>query len=173
MSMHRSSLLLAVLLILVGAVWSYISIAAPGERTLDQRVSDVASQLKCPVCSNESVDSSSASISEQMRQVIRQQLQSGKSEQEVLRYFEQAYGSSILLTPPRQGFTLLAWWVPVAILLIGIVLLGFLARGWRKPTANATEADLMVDAELEPYRAQLEQELANDDPFLYNPGMEI
>jgi cytochrome c-type biogenesis protein CcmH len=167
---RNSLLLLLALLALVGAIWLYVLFVAPQPRTLDQQVDDVASQLKCPVCQHESVADSSAAIAQQMRQVIRQQLQSGMSEQQVLRYFADHYGDDILLTPPQQGFHLLAWLMPVALLLIGLGLVSFVLRDWRlkgrsRPaTADDSSAELSLDdPELESYRAQLERELAEDD----------
>ena len=162
MKQRRSLFLLLALIALVVAVWSYILVATPPQQTLDQRVY---------YCQNESVADSSASIAEEMRLVIRQQLQAGASEQQVLRYFAAHYGNQILLTPPPQGFNLLAWLMPVAMLLIGLGLLTFVVRDWRAPgrTQQATSAgpenvEPRLDPELEQYRAQLEQELADDDP---------
>ena len=171
---RRPLLLLLALVALVGAAWLYILLAAPPQQTLDQRVYDVGSQLKCPVCQHESVADSSASIAGQMRQVIRQQLQEGKSEQQVLQYFAAHYGNQILLTPPQQGFNLLAWIAPVAIFLIGLGLVGFVVRDWRvqgrvqlaKAEQQANDESVLSDPELERYRAQLEQELAEDDPLM-------
>lgn len=173
MKQRRPLLLLLALIALVGATWSYILIALPPQQTLDQRAYAVAEQLKCPVCQNESVAGSSASIAEQMRQVIRQQLQEGKTEQQILQYFADHYGKQILLTPPTQGFHLLAWLMPVAMLLVGLGLLGLIGREWRSQNgprlsthARVMEADLALDPELEQYRNQLEQELADDDPLM-------
>lgn len=170
MKQRRSLLLVLALLALVGAAWSYLLIASPPQQTLDQRVYYVGEQLKCPVCQNESVADSSASIAEQMRLVIRQQLQEGKSEQEVLHYFALHYGNQILLTPPPQGFNLLAWLAPVAMLLIGLGLLTFVARDWRAQgrlqlaqSPAHMDAESQIDPELEQYRVQLEQELADED----------
>ena len=173
MKQRRPLLLVLALIALVAAIWSYILIAIPPQQTLDQRVYYVGEQLKCPVCQNESVADSSASIAEQMRLVIRQQLQSGQSEQQVLHYFAAHYGNQILLTPPPQGFNLLAWLMPVVMLLIGLGLLTFVARDWRAQgrlqlatRAGQEDSEAQIDPELEPYRAQLEQELADDDPSM-------
>src|SRR5437588_3264434 len=160
---------LAVLAI-VGTVWSYVFLQNPAQPTLDQRVHDVGSQLKCPVCQGESVADSTSELAQQMRGVIRQQLQSGKSEQEVIQYFPASYGDQIVWSPPWQGFSLLAWLVPIGLLLAGIILLFFVLRDWRTPSpggsisddselANVDEADLAI------YRSQLEQELAAEDPI--------
>lgn len=169
----RSLLMLLALVALVGAAWSYILIAFPPQATLDQRVHDIGEQIKCPVCEHESVADSSASVAEQMRLVIRKQLQEGKSEQEILQYFAAHYGEQILLTPPPQGFNLLAWLMPVFMLLIDLGLLTLVARDWRRQShlqlaASPAREDfeLQLDPELEQYRKQLEQELADDDPSL-------
>ncbi len=100
---------LAVLAI-VGAVWSYVFLQNPPQPSLDQRVHDVASQLRCPICQGESVADSPSQLAQQMRGVIRQQLQSGKSEQEVIQYFRTSYGDQIVWSPPWQGFTASPCW---------------------------------------------------------------
>ncbi len=88
MKRRRSLLLCIAILAIVGSIWSYVLITAPPQETLDQREHDVASQLKCLVCQGESVADSPALLSQQMRAIIRQQLQSGKSDQEVSRVME-------------------------------------------------------------------------------------
>src|SRR6266568_412069 len=85
---------------IVAAAWSYILLQNPPQQTLDQRVRQVASQLKCPVCQGESVADSPALISQQMRGIIRQQLQAGRSEQEVIAYFQARFGDQIVWSPP-------------------------------------------------------------------------
>lgn len=172
MRMRHPVRILLALVMLVGAVWAYLWLALPSPRTLDQRVNDVAVQLKCPVCQGETVADSSASIAEQMRLVIRQKLQDGQSEQQVLQYFAARYGNQILLTPPKQGVYLLAWLVPGAMLLAGLGLIGLIAYDWRTMGRQARRQQpslanhgTLDDPELLPYRKQLEQELAHDDPW--------
>lgn len=172
MKSRRPLLISLAVLALLGAIWSYVLITTPPQKTLDQEVVDVGSQLKCLVCQGESVADSPATLSQQMRAIIRQQLQSGKSEQEVIQYFQSRYGDKILFAPPRQGFSLLAWLVPIAMLLGGILLLFLIVRDWHSGSrSRAAEDDteqVLVDVdelELERYRQQLEQELAEDDPI--------
>lgn len=173
MKQRRSLLLVLALVALVIAAWLAILFATPQQPTLDQRVYNVAAQLKCPVCQNESVADSSASIAQQMRQVIRQDLQKGMTEQQILQYFAAHYGNTILLTPPQQGFNLLAWLMPVAIFLLGLGLVSYVIRDWRMQGRlqlatpdEQTSDETLADPELAAYRAQLEQELAEDDLFL-------
>ncbi len=162
----------------VAAIWSAMLLVSPQQPTLDQRVADVASQLKCPICQGESVQDSSSELAQQMRGVIRQQLQSGKSEQQVIQYFVDRYGEQIVLVPRRQGFTLLAWLVPLILLLTGAGLLFFVLRDWRasrppldeNAPGNSPEQVYAVESDLEDYRAQLEQELAAADPLFDGYG---
>lgn len=180
MKQRRVLFTLLAIVALIGAAWVYLLLVVPPQRTLDQRVHDVAVQLKCPVCQGETVADSSASIAEQMRLVIRQQLQAGQSEQQVLQYFAARYGTQILLTPPKQGVYLLAWLVPVAMLLMSLGLLSFVVRDWRvlgrqaqPPMQSQIDEGLLNDPELAQYRAQLEHDLAHDDLLLSHPSLEI
>ena len=170
MKKRRPLLIVIASISILAAIWSYVLLSQPPQQTLDQRVHDVASQLKCLVCQGESVADSPALLSQQMRSIIRQQLQSGKSEQEVIQYFRGRYGDRILLSPPQQGFTLLAWIVPIAILIGGAVLLFFILRRWQttaKTTLRTrkTRVEDADQADLERFEAQLAQELAADDPL--------
>ncbi|GHO89591.1 cytochrome c-type biogenesis protein [Dictyobacter formicarum] len=177
----RSLLLLLAALALIAAVWSWLFFAAPKQQTVDQRVHDIASQLRCPVCQGESVADAPSGLALEMRGIIRQQVQAGKSNQEIIQYFANRYGEgNIVWVPQWQGFTLLAWIVPIVLLLAGFLFLFLVVRDWRKEAAPAlavSAADQAgqhkqdhgtqneTDAELERYRAQLEQELAADDPL--------
>src|SRR5579859_1568794 len=170
----RRALLLGIAIVMtLAAIWSYVLLVAPVPESLDQRVHDVASQLKCPVCQGESVADSPSTISQQMRAVIRQQLQQGQSEQQIIQYFVSRYGNSILWSPPKQGFTILAWVIPIAILLCGVLLLVMVLRGWqaggrvtgRSEASESTIEGIQLDSdELQQFQSQLEQELAADDP---------
>ena len=140
---------------------------------------DVASQLKCLVCQGESVADSPATLSLQMRGVIRQQLQSGKSEQEVIQYFVSRYGDRILLSPPWRGLTLLAWLVPIALMVAGILLLYVVLRSWQSQSdkepvvADRAESVDIDENELAYYQQQIEQELAAEDPVFSRPASEV
>src|SRR5438270_331344 len=177
--MKKRLLLVIASITMLAALWSYSLLSQPPQQTLDQRVHDVASQLKCLVCQGESVADSPATLSLQMRDVIRQQLQSGKSEQEVIQYFVSRYGDRILLSPPWQGLTLLAWLVPIALMIGGVILLFVVLRIWQsyadKEPDHADRAEsLNIDEkELTYYQRQIEQELAAEDPVFSQPGLEV
>ena len=180
----RAQLLVLATVVLIAALWSVMFIQASSHKTLDQRVQEVASQLECPICQNESVASSPSLLAQQMRMVIRQQLQEGKSEEQVVQYFAHSYGEQIVGTPPWQGFSLLVWLVPIALLLGSAVLVWLTLRDWSahsysavrtgsKPSSvRESDPQPVEDAELDQYRSQLERELAEEDSLFARSGTE-
>jgi cytochrome c-type biogenesis protein CcmH len=181
MTKRRTLLAGAAVIVIVAAlvaIWSILVFAKSPQETLDQRVYDVASQLKCPVCQGESVANSPALISQQMRAVIRQQLQAGKSEQQVIQYFRTRYGDRILWSPPQQGFTLLAWLAPPAVLLLGALLVFFVLRGWGRAKRAGTSQDDTNDQtigeadeeEMAQFEEQFKRELADEDALFAHQG---
>lgn len=89
------------------------ALAAPvTEDPLDRQVLEVAKDLRCTVCQNQPVAESNADLARDMRAVIREQLQAGKSRDEILDYFVARYGDYVLLKPPYQGPGLVVWALP-------------------------------------------------------------
>lgn len=175
MKQKRSLFLLLAGVALIAAIWTSMLLVKAGHPTLDEHVHTVAAQLKCPICQNESVADSPSWVAQQMRAIIRQQIQQGKSDQQIIQYFQQRYGNSIVWAPQWQGFGLLTWLVPVALLLIGASLVFFTLRDWQalapytgtisSRAEEKSEQPEATDTELEQYRQQLIDELAEEDPL--------
>lgn len=159
----------ALVILVVAGVWGVTAVRAAQPQSLDQRAYDVGSQLQCPVCNGESVADSSSQVAANMRAVIHQKLAAGESEQQVLQYFHDHYGDTILERPPMSGFTLLIWVTPVVILLAGLLILRAVARRWAamKPALNgatdvgedAAPVDELTEDERGRYRRLLRREL--------------
>jgi cytochrome c-type biogenesis protein CcmH len=56
----------------------------------------------------------------------------GKGEQEILDYFAARYGDHVLQVPPKRGFFILVWVLPVIAILAGLAWLVYLMRGWSR-----------------------------------------
>lgn len=132
---------------------------AAAQSKLDQQVRHVASQLRCPVCQNESVADSPSQVASEMRQLIRQKLKQGQSEQQILDYFAKVYGSGILMDPPKRGFGLLAWAQPVLVILIGLGLIGFGLNRWIKAKPSQDLLPQPSDEEVTEYDEALRADL--------------
>lgn len=87
--------------------------------TQEKRAVALGDQLRCLVCQNESVEDSTAALAAQLRQIIRQQISAGASNQQVRRYMVQRYGIFILLKPPISPLTGLLYASPFLALLVG------------------------------------------------------
>ena len=119
-------------------------------RTLDDRVQDVASGLRCPVCQNLSVADSPSALAREMRSEIASRLETGDTPEEVRDFFVERYGEWVLLAPTREGLNLLPWLVPVAGLLLGV---GVWAMAVRRRSPPETEAPTPAE------RRQIQAEL--------------
>jgi cytochrome c-type biogenesis protein CcmH len=106
------------------------AIVTAADSALDAETRSLATQLRCPVCQGLSVQDSPSELAQQMRDVVRQQLQDGKSPDEVKQYFVARYGEWILMAPPASGFNWLVYSLPAIVLVLGVVFLVVLVRRW-------------------------------------------
>jgi len=89
---------------------------------LEAQVMRIADELRCLVCQNETIAASHADLAVDLRKQIRQQLQQGRSEQQILDFMVQRYGDFVLYRPPVKSSTWLLWGGPFV--LLGAALLG-------------------------------------------------
>ena len=119
--------------------------------------------LMCPVCPAESIDQAQVPLARQMRQQVREMLAAGAGRTEILDWFAERYGPSVLAAPPKTGRNLLAWTLPVAGV-IAALLAGVLAlramTGRNRATESGPAAGTIPESELEPYLAVVDQNLA-------------
>jgi len=90
---------------------------------LDNQVRKLSDQLRCPTCQAQSVKDSEAGLSVNMKLKIREMLKEGKTEREILDFFEERYGEWILRSPKMHGFNLLLWLLPAVLILVAVFLL--------------------------------------------------
>lgn len=107
---------------------------------LDARAAEIAAELRCPVCRNQSVVESNADLSREMQALVRERLVAGDSPDEVKEYFVSRYGEWILLEPQRRGINWVVWGLPFIALAIGAVLAVTLVRKWAASGSGAEEA---------------------------------
>ena len=133
------------------------------EQREQDRAQDLAERLRCPVCQGESIADSPASMAVEMRGVVEEQVEAGKSDAEVLAFFRARYGDWVLLDPPVSGSTLLVWVLPVAALAGGLaaVMAYRTRRALRLPADAALLAERRAQAERD--LTELEQQVADGD----------
>jgi cytochrome c-type biogenesis protein CcmH len=114
--------------------------ASAQEQPLDRRVFEIANLLRCPTCVSEAVGQSSSPIAREMRAIIQEQLEAGRSQAEVLAFFQERYGDWILLEPPRRGIHLVVWLLPIVATVVAVAALSVLVRRWREQGAAPVDA---------------------------------
>ena len=141
---------LRVVVLAVVALVAGGSVAAAGP----PNAADLEAELVCPVCET-TLDQSNAPIAQRMKAFIRVRIAAGDSEQEIKDALVDEFGPAVLATPPRSGFGLLAWLLPLGALVVGAIAVGLLIRSWshrRVPTDDAQPLDpqleQLVDEEL-------------------------
>jgi cytochrome c-type biogenesis protein CcmH len=101
----------------------------PGHETVADRVQAITSQLRCPVCSGETVADSSAPISQDIRTVVQQRVEAGQSNGQITAFIVQKYPGT-LLRPPTSGIGLIVWVLPVMAFLLAAGGLAMVFARW-------------------------------------------
>jgi cytochrome c-type biogenesis protein CcmH len=91
---------------------------------LEARVNQLAAELRCLVCQNQSLADSHAELAVQLKDQVREQLRAGRNQQEVIDYMTERYGDFVRYRPPLKTSTLLLWAGPALMVAIGIAALG-------------------------------------------------
>lgn len=108
---------------------------------------DLEAELVCPTCKT-TLDQSDAPVARRMKQIIRTRIAEGATEQQIKDELVAQFGSGVLAEPPKSGFDLLAWLVPLGLLGAGGVGVAALAWGWSRRRGEP-DAGAAVDPELE------------------------
>jgi cytochrome c-type biogenesis protein CcmH len=134
------------------------SLAQSVSPEMDDDVRSVAKMLNCPTCSGRNLADCPTETCLQWKGEIRAQLDAGKSTQEVVNYFQDRFGTTVLQEPPKAGNTLILWLAPIgaALMLIGggiVVVQRLSAR------AKSTPAAAAVATSNDPYARRIEEEV--------------
>ena len=133
--------LILCLMLLASPVWAVEPNEMMNDPVLEQRARDISAGLRCPVCQNESIDESNATLSRDLRLLVRERLLEGDSNGEVVDYVTQRYGEFVLLKPRTTGSTLILWATAPVLLLLALLV------GWRSIGCQSRAPDPLSDDE--------------------------
>jgi cytochrome c-type biogenesis protein CcmH len=110
---------------------------------LEQRARGLARQLRCLVCQNQSIDDSDAELARDLRQLVRERLVAGDSDEQIIAFLTARYGDFVLLSPPVKPATWGLWFGPLALLLVagGGIMVYLRRRGPREAAAPPLSAE--------------------------------
>ncbi|PRD45811.1 cytochrome c-type biogenesis protein CcmH [Phyllobacterium phragmitis] len=130
----KSLFMAAALIVAAGTAHAVTPDEILSDPVLEQRARTLSAELRCMVCQNQSIDDSNAELAKDLRVLVRERLQAGDSDRQVLDFVVARYGEFVLLKPRIEAKTILLWSFPIVVLLIGGGFLLFSAR--RKPAAQ-------------------------------------
>jgi cytochrome c-type biogenesis protein CcmH len=113
------SLLFTLFIALTAPVYAGEAAPVGEDPAIEQRMVNLATDLRCLVCQNESLAGSHAELAEDLRKEIRAQMKAGKNDKEVVEYLTTRYGDFVLYRPPFKPITYLLWLGPLLFLAIG------------------------------------------------------
>ena len=115
---------------------------------------DLEAEIVCPTCKT-TLDQSNSPIAARMKAFIRERIAAGDTAAEIKSQLVDQFGPAVLAEPPKRGFDLLAWLLPIGGLAVGAVAVGALAWSWSRrresdepPAALDPALERRVDAEL-------------------------
>jgi cytochrome c-type biogenesis protein CcmH len=142
-----------------------LAVAAPALALASEQhptPAELESELVCPVCES-TLDTSNAPVAIRMKEIIRQRIAQGKTKSEIKAELVEQFGTGVLATPPKEGFDLIAWVLPLLGLAVGAAAVGVLAWRWSRRRddgdgeGGVRRDEPALDAELE---RRLDRELA-------------
>jgi cytochrome c-type biogenesis protein CcmH/NrfF len=155
--MRRLPVLLAVVL---------LAAACGGGDDETPTLAELEKKFICPTCQT-TLELSNAPVADRMRAFIRERIAAGDSESEISEALVAQFGEGVLAAPPKEGFNLLAWVLPLAGGAVAIGALAVALRRWSRTRAEPGSAAIPsangrppLDPELE---RRLDEELARFD----------
>ena len=135
-------LILSLLLALLA--WSAIAGEAQpvaADPVLEARVQALSEELRCLVCQNQTLADSHAELAVDLKNQVREMLQKGLSDREVIDYMVTRYGDFVLYRPPVKGSTWLLWFGPFVLFAVALGALFFKIRQRREMAVRELTAD--------------------------------
>ena len=141
-------------------VLTHAGVAQPvaANAALEKHVMAISEELRCLVCQNQTIADSNAELAVDLRNQVREKLEQGMSDKDIIDYMVQRYGDFVLYRPPVKASTWLLWFGPFLLLIGGIVFLGLKLRRGRPQVDDLPQAEMQRASELLRATANLKEE---------------
>ena len=113
-------ILLFLMLLIPGFATSQQAIPVAEDPEVEKRMIALTEDLRCLVCQNESIAESRAGFSNDMRREIREQIKANKTDTEIIEFLVDRYGDFVLYNPPMKPTTILLWFGPLILFVVGV-----------------------------------------------------
>jgi cytochrome c-type biogenesis protein CcmH len=120
--------------------------SAAADPALEARVHQIAVELRCLVCQNQTIADSNAPLALDLRGQVREMVKRGDSQQQIIDYMTARYGDFVLYRPPVKSTTALLWFGPFVLLVVGVVVFVLVLRRRTRLAPDRFEPDPEDDA---------------------------
>ena len=117
---------------------------------------ELETEIMCPVCGT-TLDQSDAAVAQNMKMFIAHRIAAGDSKSQIEDQLVARFGEAVLAAPPKHGFNLLAWLLPLIGLLVAAPIVGWAAWRWSRSREPAPVATSALDPDVE---RRIDNELA-------------
>ena len=128
----RSFSCLLVLLLSVASLHAAVEVVEFSDSEKERRYKSLINELRCLVCQNQNIAASNADLAKDLRQQVYQRIQRGETNQQIIEFMVARYGDFVLYKPPVKSKTLLLWFGPFVLLVVGIGAMVFFIRSRSK-----------------------------------------
>ena len=131
--------------LLGAAVFAKDAPPAADDPVLEARMQRIAVELRCLVCQNQTIADSHAGLADDLRREIREQLQRGATDEQVVQYMTDRYGDFIRYRPAMKPSTVALWVGPIALLVGGLLVLVLVLRRRARMAPEQFDPDVPDD----------------------------
>ena len=128
--------LAALLLAIATTAAAQSSEVARPDAATESRLKELAQELRCLVCQNQTIADSNAPLAVDLRNQIRTQIGEGRSDDQIRGYMVERYGDFVLYKPPFKATTAILWAAPFVMIALGLLVFVGLVRRRRAPKAE-------------------------------------
>lgn len=135
------------------------------QQEVDIRLKELAAELRCLVCQNQTILDSNAGLAVDLKRQINEQIRAGKTNEEIKAYLLERYGEFVLYNPPKTAKNLPLWWLPLLALLAGLLILFKILRDHKSKPVETDAAPAITKKQLADIEAlyQASQQAASQD----------
>jgi cytochrome c-type biogenesis protein CcmH len=138
----RKLLVLMLSLLVINVARAADEAPVADDPALEKRVMALSENLRCLVCQNQTIADSPAELAKDLKKQIREKMQQGMSDRDIIDYLVARYGDFVLYRPPLKGTTMLLWFGPLLFLSAGLAALFYRVTRRRKDAAaKLSDAD--------------------------------
>ena len=138
----RKLLVLMLSLLVINVARAADEAPAADDPALEKRVMALSENLRCLVCQNQTIADSPAELAKDLKKQIREKMQQGMSDRDIIDYLVARYGDFVLYRPPLKGTTMVLWFGPLLFLAAGLAALFYRVTRRRKDAAaKLSDAD--------------------------------